>query len=86
MKKLIFILSIILIISTSFSNNTLENLNSDYCDGWNDGFCEGYKDKAGQLKPCPATPPCPAILAHEENTYKFGYNRGFKVGQSRTRK
>lgn len=53
---------------------------SDYSDGWEDGFCEGYKDSKGQLSLCPITPLCPLPKLECQSGYKCGYNRGFKYG------
>jgi len=72
MKALIILLAI---ISLSF---TISN-DSNYCKGWEDGYCEGWKDVKGQFAICPVTPVCP-IPAVGQDTYKGGYNRGFKAG------
>ena len=58
---------------------TEPTINSDYCEGWGDGYCEGWKDVKGQFAICPITPICP-IAENGKNTYKGGYNRGFKAG------
>ena len=50
-----------------------------YCDGWKDGYCEGWKDVKGKFAICPITPICP-IPEIGKDTYKDGYNRGFKTG------
>jgi flagellar biosynthesis/type III secretory pathway protein FliH len=72
MKKIICILT--LLISLSFTSAT------DYCDGWEEGYCEGFKDVKGRLAWCPVTPLCPLPEVYQ-NTYKDGYNRGFKKGR-----
>lgn len=71
MKKLIISFSVFTLCS--FSSPT-----SDFCKGWDDGYGEGYCDEMG---PCvyPVPPACPAPGAGEDS-YKGGYNRGFKAG------
>ena len=54
-------------------------LASDFCDGWEDGYCEGWKDVKAQHAICPITPICP-IPEVGQDTYRGGYNRGFKAG------
>lgn len=87
MKKVISIVVITIISSflTSFitintnSSKTEISIKSDYCDGWEDGYCEGWKDVRGQFAICPITPICP-IPELGKDTYRGGYNRGFKAG------
>ena len=62
----IFVLIGFSLISTAFTlNNTLvrpiENTisQSEYCEGWEEGYCEGYKDIKGEFSICPITPLCP---------------------------
>ena len=94
MKKLLLIAAIVsgIIILTSFKSNDLnlkeivkETFQSDYCDGWDDGYCEGWKDVKGQFTICPTTPICP-IPEIGKDTYKDGYNRGFKKGMGDAKK
>lgn len=93
MKKLlvVFVLTIGTICLTSFTekNNQSENIKTtlvtDYCDGWKDGYCEGWKDVKGQFAVCPVTPVCP-VAEVGKNTYKGGYNRGFKKGMKDAKK
>ncbi len=85
MKKLILIVAVLATMSFSIQENTcFDNAPhstefSDYCDGWEDGYCEGYKDVKGQYAICPITPICP-IAKIGTNNYRGGYNRGFKAG------
>ena len=49
MKKLIYILAIIssgvLVSSYTIKKEFKESVQyDDYCDGWEDGYCEGYRD------------------------------------------
>ena len=53
-----------------------------YCDGWEEGYCEGYKDVKGEWALCPIIAICPmAELMKTE--YKHGYHRGFKAGMKK---
>ena len=93
MKKVVLVafMTIGLVSLMSFVGSTSETveiskkLNSDYDDGWADGFCEGWKDVKGQYAICPVTPiaPIPKISCSEG--YKCGYNRGFKYGMCKAR-
>lgn len=53
---------------------------TDYNEGWEDGFCEGWKDEKGQFAICPITPIAPIPKLKCMEGYKCGYNRGFKYG------
>ena len=53
---------------------------SSYSNGWADGYCEGWKDVKGQYSICPVTPIAP-IPEIGKDTYRGGYNRGFKKGR-----
>lgn len=93
MKKLVLIsfLAIGTIVLLSFVENTNEKVepitisNSDYEDGWADGFCEGWKDVKGQYAICPVTPICPIPKISCSEGYKCGYNRGFKYGMCKAK-
>ena len=52
---------------------------TDYCKGWDEGYCEGWKDVKGQFAICPITPICP-IPEIGLTRYRDGYNRAFKAG------
>lgn len=54
-------------------------MTDEYQKGWEDGYCEGWKDVKGQMAVCPTVPvaPVPFVL---EDDYVSGYNRGFKKG------
>ena len=58
---------------------------SDYREGWKDGYCEGWKDVKGQYANCPNPPNCPNPLNSCHEGYKCGYNRGFKAGMKKAR-
>jgi hypothetical protein len=84
MKKILLVLGImsggLLISSHSIIKEvTKERLYSEYCSGWKEGYCEGWKDVKGQLAICPITPICP-IPRLGQDSYRDGYNRGFKAG------
>jgi hypothetical protein len=55
-----------------------------YCDGFNEGYCEGWRDVKGQTALCPLTPPCP-ISPLDCRSYRCGYNFGFKKGRESAR-
>ena len=55
------------------------NYNEEYLQGWEDGYCEGWKDVRGQFTTCPVTPIAPIPLVGRDS-YVDGYNRGFKQG------
>lgn len=85
----IFIGIILLVDVTSFiSPNKKPDLafyqSSKFCDGWEEGYCEGWKDEKGQLAVCPVTPVCP-IEPVDCNTYNCGYNKGFKAGKKKAK-
>lgn len=60
-------------------------MQSDYEEGWEDGYCEGWKDVKGQMALCPLTPLCPLPELECSEGYKCGYNRGFKAGMKAAR-
>lgn len=76
MKKLVLI-AFVFFVSVSFS--TLE---TDFCQGFKDGFCEGYKDVKGSYYVCPVAPVCP-VPGVGQDTYRGGYNTGFKAGMKK---
>jgi hypothetical protein len=83
MKKIVLLLWIMsggLLISSYISKEVgKECVNYEYCSGWKDGYCEGWKDVKGQFAICPITPLCP-IPRLGQDSYRDGYNRGFKAG------
>ncbi|MGI9555935.1 MAG: hypothetical protein ACR2M9_03660 [Cyanophyceae cyanobacterium] len=58
---------------------------SQYEQGWADGFCEGWKDIKGQWAYCPYTPYAPYPKYNCNEGYRCGYNRGFKYGICKAR-
>ena len=70
MKKLIFSAGLIALSAFNFAPT--------FCEGWDDGYGEGYCDEMG---PCvkPVSPVCPVPRVGEDS-YRGGYNRGFKAG------
>jgi len=89
MKTMLKITFVLLAIFASFSFMEIKNepqhsekieLNSDYCDGWEEGYCEGWKDVKGQYAICPITPICPIPKIECNEGFRCGYNRGFKAG------
>lgn len=71
MKKVL--ISLCIFATISFTTN-------NYCDGWEDGYCEGYRDVEGQFAICPIPPTCPIPELECGRGYRCGYNRGFKKG------
>tara|TARA_B110000116_G_C16199415_1_gene300201 strand:- start:75 stop:368 length:294 start_codon:yes stop_codon:yes gene_type:complete len=95
MKK---ILSIACVLSFSFllfgftpnniDKNTSTNVvvKSEFDKGFEDGWCEGWKDVKGQNSFCPFAPfpPFPT-LSQSSDSYRDGYNTGFKAGMRKAR-
>ena len=94
MKKFLIpfsILSIILFMSNTsiFSETTSaeETYKTEFCEGFEDGHCEGWRDVKGQYALCPLTPLCPLPkLGQSSDSYRDGYNTGFKRGMRDARK
>ena len=90
MKRVFLIMSLAL-VSLSFygfnySDNVIEpdkkiEYPTDFNEGFEDGYCEGWKDVKGELALCPLTPlaPMPEI-SQSNDSYRDGYNTGFKAG------
>jgi len=71
----------------SFSNDNNLNKNkieieykTEFEKGWEDGYCEGWKDVKGKYAYCPYAPYAP-YPAYDCKSYRCGYNRGFKAGR-----
>ena len=88
MKKNTLILGLIglFVISSAFKTNNASSkpINniifvSEFNAGWEDGYCEGWKDVKGELSICPITP-LPPIPPIGKDHYRGGYNMGFKAG------
>lgn len=86
MKKLLFTvfgLSLVLSSFTPIKSTSVEIVIvvSQFNDGWGDGYCEGWRDVKGQNAICPISPiaPIPPIGCTYDS-YKCGYNLGFKAG------
>lgn len=62
-------------------------LETQYQKGWADGYCEGWKDVKGKNAYCPYPPYAPyPQYPKSSDSYKDGYNDGFKRGMSDARK
>lgn len=98
MKKVIFIVSMVSTFAclTAFKSSNSQNVNTfvnstfietQYQIGWKEGHCEGWKDVKGKNAYCPSAPypPYPSYPKSSES-YKDGYNDGFKRGMSDARK
>jgi len=79
MKKYILITLISLSILYSFTSP-----GDNYDRGWKEGYCEGWKDVKGEFAICPIAPIAP-IAEIGMDTYKGGYNRGFKKGRKKAK-
>lgn len=79
----ILLLSASMILGSVLLTSATHNVDNNYEIGWEDGYCEGWKDVKGQLSLCPLTPltPLPKLDCYEG--YKCGYNRGFKAGRAK---
>ena len=75
-KSILFVMISLMMVFAASSSAITED---SYCDGWDDGYCEGWKDERGQFAICPLTPICP-IPKVGLDSYRDGYNRGFKAG------
>ena len=53
---------------------------SDFCSGWEDGYCEGYRTEKGRQTVCPVSPVCPVAEA-DGDTYSRGFSRGYEKGR-----
>ena len=92
MKNLTLIILVIGVFTlTSFNNKKVSTENfvqkTEYQQGWEDGHCEGWKDVKGKHAYCPYPPyaPYPKYPKSSES-YRDGYNDGFKRGISDARK
>ena len=62
------------------TSENLTALSPEFTEGWEDGHCEGWKDVKGQYAYCPY-PPYPPYPPYGKDTYRGGYNMGFKAGR-----
>ncbi len=72
-EVVLYIFSFFIIYLFTFGNT--------YCDGWEEGYKEGY---CYEIVNCiePVIPVCPTPEIGFD-TYQDGYNRGFKKGQEK---
>jgi hypothetical protein len=77
MKKIILLLSL---LSLSFTT-----IQDPYCNGWEQGYCQGWQYVKGEWSICPITPICP-IPKLMETKFLDGYNRGFVKGRKDAKK
>ena len=85
MKKIFLTLmlvstSVLLTVNSAPKSSKEITIYSDFCEGFEDGFCEGFKNVRGQFAICPIAPICP-IPPIDQNTYRGGYNMGFITGR-----
>ena len=84
-KLVVIVVSILMMSFTTKSNEIvevtkIESISSSYCEGWEDGYKEGwcYGQGYGCLEPL--VPLCPLARLGEDG-YKDGYHRGFLKGK-----
>lgn len=74
MKKLLFIVSMLIIFISS-------DIQSNYCIGYDDGYADGWCYNDQFCNP-PLSPLCPLPRLNESSaSYRDGYNRGFVHGR-----
>ncbi len=88
MKKIVFILVLFFTLSSIAASDTVYSVKgvvidtkveNTYCKGFKEGYEDGYCYKDFSCIP-PIAPLCPIKGINEENNYKGGYQRGFKIG------
>jgi len=72
MKKILLLLLLITVPMIGFGQSSFDR-------GWENGWCEGWKDINGENSRCPRTPRSPRPDAYKDS-YTDGYNAGFKEG------
>jgi len=98
--KNLFIICLVVIVSTFLCSFTVSSISIDqpitetlntswgteFSKGFKDGFCGGWKDVKGQFSICPIAPipPIPKI-GQSSDSYRDGYNTGFKAGMRKAR-
>jgi len=55
-------------------------IQTKFCEGWDEGYCEGWEYVMGRFSRCPIIPRCPRPEIFQ-NEYNDGYNRGFVKGK-----
>ncbi len=75
----ISILTVNIINPITLTEKVANNANN-FCEGWSDGYKEGYCYEKGYGCLSPLVPLCP-LARIGEDTYKGGYNRGFIQGK-----
>ena len=74
-----------LIILLSFLSLT-SLAQSDFDWGFEDGWCEGYRDVKGEYASCPSVPSVPSLTSSQSSdSYTDGYNTGFKAGMKKAK-
>lgn len=79
MKTILIALSLAL---TSFSTADL----SSFCQGWEHGWCEGWRAVKGDFYVCPIAPICPIPPLHcTYSDYRCGFALGAIAGEKAAR-
>lgn len=81
MRKVLLFLAVLSCISFTDPQQLEMESSTKYEQGWEDGFCEGWKYVKGQWAVCPVTPIVPIPKIDCPEGYKCGYNRGFVYGK-----
>jgi hypothetical protein len=76
MKKILITLAILMAFAF-----TINKTYSDFSDGWDNGYCVGWKSIKGQFTVCPVSPVAPVPNVGEDN-YDWGFARGYDKGKS----
>ena len=84
MKNKLFVFALIAAIAimcfAAATGRQSTRATTDYCDGWEAGYCEGWRYEKGVNAVCPIAPVCP-IPELGRDKYQDGYNKGFTKGQ-----
>jgi len=57
-----------------------EEPSNDYCEGFERGYCLGWRSVKGRLSSCPAVPSCPTPEAGADE-YDDGVIEGYRQGR-----
>ena len=83
MKKMLFLVALVLGVPTSFPILPVTECRADMQDyqaGFKVGWAEGWKYVKGEHS-YPPYPPYPPYPKYGKDTYQDGYNDGFMAGQ-----
>lgn len=75
MKKIVLVL-VCLVTGLSAKGQMTDS----YVEGFDDGFCEGYRSVEGEYSVCPHAS-YPSYPDYDKNNYKGGVSKGFREGR-----